>query len=216
MPPPPGHRWWPAGANKHQLFHDLSPKHEREHDKHQLCNFRDKSFNHKHEQEQSYQHSSYQANFHDEPVNYEYEQRKHDKHQPCNFRDQLLNLKHEQEQSHQNHQAHFHDQPVELFNFRDQSFNHEHEQHKHDKHQLHNFHDVLKVKPILVGSEVVVYRAIPSLRSEKLGTAIRSLGVNATEAEIQDMLDEFDAAGIGDINFTEFLSLVANAPLSSC
>merc|ERR1712039_479698 len=43
----------------------------------------------------------------------------------------------------------------------------------------------------------------------ELGTVMRSLGQNPTEAELQDMINEVDADGNGTIDFPEFLSLMA-------
>merc|ERR1712003_534391 len=43
----------------------------------------------------------------------------------------------------------------------------------------------------------------------ELGTVMRSLGQNPTEAELHDMINEVDADGNGTIDFTEFLSLMA-------
>ena len=42
-----------------------------------------------------------------------------------------------------------------------------------------------------------------------VGTIMRSLGQNPTEAELQDMINEVDADGNGTIDFPEFLSLMA-------
>ncbi|RWW46546.1 hypothetical protein BHE74_00047524 [Ensete ventricosum] len=43
----------------------------------------------------------------------------------------------------------------------------------------------------------------------ELGTVMRSLGQNPTEAELQDMINEVDADGNGTIDFPEFLNLMA-------
>ncbi|GAB4820056.1 hypothetical protein N2152v2_007102 [Parachlorella kessleri] len=43
----------------------------------------------------------------------------------------------------------------------------------------------------------------------ELGTVMRSLGQNPTEAELQDMISEVDADGNGTIDFPEFLGLMA-------
>eukprot|EP00983_Pelagomonas_calceolata_P040206 1137503-Pelagomonas_calceolata.AAC.4 len=43
----------------------------------------------------------------------------------------------------------------------------------------------------------------------ELGTVMRSLGQNPTEAELQDMINEVDADGNGTIDFPEFLMLMA-------
>ena len=45
--------------------------------------------------------------------------------------------------------------------------------------------------------------------TQELGTVMRSLGQNPTEAELQDMINEVDADGNGTIDFPEFLSLMA-------
>merc|ERR1712217_869504 len=44
--------------------------------------------------------------------------------------------------------------------------------------------------------------------TKELGTVMRSLGQNPTEAELQDMINEVDADGNGTIDFPEFLSLM--------
>lgn len=49
--------------------------------------------------------------------------------------------------------------------------------------------------------------------SQELGTVMRSLGQNPTEAELQDMINEVDADGNGTIDFPEFLSLMARYAL---
>ncbi|KAK6127795.1 hypothetical protein DH2020_038504 [Rehmannia glutinosa] len=43
----------------------------------------------------------------------------------------------------------------------------------------------------------------------ELGTVMRSLGQNPTEAELQDMINEVDADQNGTIDFPEFLNLMA-------
>merc|ERR1712066_747416 len=48
-----------------------------------------------------------------------------------------------------------------------------------------------------------------TITTKELGTVMRSLGQNPTEAELQDMINEVDADGTGKIDFPEFLSLVA-------
>ena len=49
-----------------------------------------------------------------------------------------------------------------------------------------------------------------TITTKELGTVMRSLGQNPTEAELQDMINEVDADGNGTIDFTEFLSLMAS------
>ena len=48
-----------------------------------------------------------------------------------------------------------------------------------------------------------------TITTKELGTVMRSLGQNPTEAELQDMINEVDADGNGTIDFPEFLSLMA-------
>ena len=42
-----------------------------------------------------------------------------------------------------------------------------------------------------------------------LGTVMRSLGQNPTEAEVQDMVNEVDIDGNGNLDFPEFLTMMA-------
>merc|ERR1711924_74114 len=46
-----------------------------------------------------------------------------------------------------------------------------------------------------------------TITTKELGTVMRSLGQNPTEAELQDMINEVD--GSGTIDFPEFLNLMA-------
>ena len=48
-----------------------------------------------------------------------------------------------------------------------------------------------------------------SITTKELGTVMRSLGQNPTEAELQDMINEVDQDGSGTIDFPEFLTLMA-------
>eukprot|EP01026_Neomeris_dumetosa_P037565 TRINITY_DN30455_c0_g1_i1.p4 TRINITY_DN30455_c0_g1~~TRINITY_DN30455_c0_g1_i1.p4 ORF type:complete len:150 (-),score=34.44 TRINITY_DN30455_c0_g1_i1:512-961(-) len=48
-----------------------------------------------------------------------------------------------------------------------------------------------------------------TITTKELGTVMRSLGQNPTEAELQDMINEVDSDGSGTIDFPEFLNLMA-------
>ena len=48
-----------------------------------------------------------------------------------------------------------------------------------------------------------------TITTKELGTVMRSLGQNPTEAELKDMINEVDADGNGTIDFHEFLNLMA-------
>ena len=48
-----------------------------------------------------------------------------------------------------------------------------------------------------------------TITTKELGTVMRSLGQNPTEAELHDMINEVDADGNGTIDFAEFLSLMS-------
>lgn len=52
-------------------------------------------------------------------------------------------------------------------------------------------------------------RAQGTITTKELGTVMRSLGQNPTEAELKEMIREVDADGNGTIDFPEFLSLMA-------
>ena len=54
-----------------------------------------------------------------------------------------------------------------------------------------------------------VMLASGTITTKELGTVMRSLGQNPTEAELQDMINEVDADGNGTIDFPEFLNLMA-------
>jgi len=47
-----------------------------------------------------------------------------------------------------------------------------------------------------------------TITTKELGTVMRSLGQNPSEAELQDMINEVDKDGNGTIDFPEFLSLM--------
>ncbi|XP_020041769.1 calmodulin-like protein 3 [Castor canadensis] len=47
------------------------------------------------------------------------------------------------------------------------------------------------------------------ITTQELGTVMRSLGQNPTEAELQGMVNEIDRDGNGTIDFSEFLSMMA-------
>ena len=55
-----------------------------------------------------------------------------------------------------------------------------------------------------------------TITTKELGTVMRSLGQNPTEAELQDMINEVDADGNGTIDFPEFLNLMARKMKASC
>ena len=46
--------------------------------------------------------------------------------------------------------------------------------------------------------------------TKELGTVMRSIGINPTEAELEDMISEVNADANGTIDFHQFLSLVAS------
>lgn len=48
-----------------------------------------------------------------------------------------------------------------------------------------------------------------TITTKELGTVMRSLGQNPTEAELQDMINEVDVDGNGTIDFPEFLTMMA-------
>lgn len=48
-----------------------------------------------------------------------------------------------------------------------------------------------------------------NITTKELGTVMRSLNLNPTEAELQDMINEVDADGNGNIDFSEFLTMMA-------
>ena len=48
-----------------------------------------------------------------------------------------------------------------------------------------------------------------TITTKELGTVMRSLGQNPTEAELQDVINEVDANGNGTIDFPEFLTMIS-------
>lgn len=55
----------------------------------------------------------------------------------------------------------------------------------------------------------VCFVCLGCITTKELGTVMRSLGQNPTEAELQDMINEVDADQNGTIDFSEFLNLMA-------
>jgi Ca2+-binding protein (EF-Hand superfamily) len=47
------------------------------------------------------------------------------------------------------------------------------------------------------------------ITSKELGDLMKKLGLNPTEAELQDMINEIDYDGSGTIDFEEFISLIS-------
>lgn len=62
---------------------------------------------------------------------------------------------------------------------------------------------------VLTVKLVFVVYGTGCITTKELGTVMRSLGQNPTEAELQDMINEVDADGNGTIDFPEFLNLMA-------
>ena len=54
-----------------------------------------------------------------------------------------------------------------------------------------------------------IFPCAGTITTKELGTVMRSLGQNPTEAELQDMINEVDADGNGTIDFPEFLTMMA-------
>lgn len=65
-------------------------------------------------------------------------------------------------------------------------------------------------QPVMpASSPTVLFDAQGTITTKELGTVMRSLGQNPTEAELKDMISEVDADKNGTIDFPEFLSLMA-------
>uniref|UniRef100_A0A6G5AAT3 Putative calmodulin n=1 Tax=Rhipicephalus microplus TaxID=6941 RepID=A0A6G5AAT3_RHIMP len=60
-----------------------------------------------------------------------------------------------------------------------------------------------------ISSSLSVSFILRTITTKELGTVMRSLGQNPTEAELQDMINEVDADGNGTIDFPEFLTMMA-------
>jgi len=52
-------------------------------------------------------------------------------------------------------------------------------------------------------------KSIGSINTGQLRQVLRFIGQNPTEAELQDMVNEVDKDGTGNIDFPEFLSMMA-------
>ena len=48
-----------------------------------------------------------------------------------------------------------------------------------------------------------------TISTKELGTVMRSLGQNPTDAELNDLIEEVDVDGNGEVDFSEFLNLMA-------
>jgi len=69
------------------------------------------------------------------------------------------------------------------------------------------------IKPLSIGQHLLALHHTTdgdgTITTRELGTVMRSLGQNPTEAELQDMINEVDADGNGTIDFPEFLTMMA-------
>ncbi|KAF1741378.1 hypothetical protein MXB_902, partial [Myxobolus squamalis] len=54
-----------------------------------------------------------------------------------------------------------------------------------------------------------------NISSKELGIVMRSIGINPTEAELQDMIREVDSSATGLINYEQFKSIACRKTLSS-
>ncbi|KAH0708111.1 hypothetical protein KY290_009615 [Solanum tuberosum] len=71
-----------------------------------------------------------------------------------------------------------------------------------------NLEDIIG-RHVWLGSICILGGIWSCITTKELGTVMRSLGQNPTEAELQDMINEVDADGNGTIDFPEFLNLMA-------
>nr|AMY59971.1 calmodulin 1 [Pyrus x bretschneideri] len=75
------------------------------------------------------------------------------------------------------------------------------------KSQSHGRTKISRCVISTVGSDPKILTSC--ITTKELGTVMRSLGQNPTEAELQDMISEVDADQNGTIDFSEFLNLMA-------
>jgi calmodulin len=77
---------------------------------------------------------------------------------------------------------------------------------------------MLKAEEFLSEDQIAEFREAFSLfdkdgdgtiSTKELGTVMRSLGQNPTEAELDELIEEVDVDGNGEVDFSEFLNLMA-------
>lgn len=66
-----------------------------------------------------------------------------------------------------------------------------------------------QIRELRQAFDVFDYDHAGVISSKKMGEVMRSLGQNPTEAEIYDLVDEIDIDGNGEIDFLEFLQMMA-------